>query len=214
MSVKFNNCLAEFKLEFRTNNYGQICDSNTANSAMNMVKNAINEEIVNKNATGIRATVEGNKLVLLLGDGKNIPDLTPYIQPLYDVMLGNDTVSIWSKLAEEGFLFTSSNVTQLYNIILRPDNQKVFDMAVLYDNCLLQFQLEFRTNTSGQICDASTTNNAMNILKNAVDEELSNNKISGIKTSIENNVLVLTFDKGKKVNDLTPYINSLINQIL
>jgi hypothetical protein len=35
----------------------------------------------------------------------------------------------------------------------------------------------------------------MNILKTAVDEELDINKISGIKTSIENNVLVLTFDK-------------------
>ena len=216
MGVRFNNCLVNFQLEFRTNsNSTPICDANTANSALNIVKNAINEEIISKNATGIRANIEWGKLVLLLSNGKDIPDLTPYIQPLYDVMLDYDTVSIWSKLAEKGFIFNASNATQLYNIILRSDNQRIFDMGVIYDDCFLQFQLEFRTNSnSTPICDNDTTNNAMNILKSAIDEELANNKISGIKTSIENNVLVLTFDKGKEVHDLTPYINSLINEIL
>lgn len=215
MNVLYNDCLAQFQLEFRTSNTSiQICDSDTTNSALNIIKNAVNEEIVNKNATGIRATIENSKLILFLGSGKDIPDLTTYVQPLYDVILGYDTVSMWSKLAEKGFLFNASNVTQLYNIILRTGDQKVFNMGVLYGDCLVQFQLEFKTDTSNQICDNSTTNNAMTILKSAVDEELANNKITGIKTSIENDVLVLTFDKWKEVHDLTPYINSLINQIL
>jgi hypothetical protein len=117
------------------------------------------------------------------------------VDPLYDVMLGHDTVSIWSKLANQGFVFNSSNVTQLYNIILRTGDKKTFDMGVLYDDCLLKFHLEFRADNSDQICDTNVTNESMIILKSAIDEELDINKISGIKTSIENNVLVLTFDK-------------------
>ena len=215
MSVRFNDCLLKFQLEFRTdNNSTQICDTNTSSSALNIIKNAVNEEIVSKNATGIRTRIEWNKLVLLLSNGKDIPDLTPYVDPLYDVMLGHDTVSIWSKLANQWFVFNSSNVTQLYNIILRTGDKKTFDMGVLYDDCLLKFQLEFRADSSDQICDTNVTNESMIILKSAIDEELDINKISGIKTSIENNVLVLTFDKWKEVHDLTPYINSLIDEIL
>jgi len=216
MSVRFNDCLVKFQLEFRNDNTSiQICNANTTNSALITIKNAINEEILNKNATWIKASIEGNKIVLALSNGRDIPDLTPYVQPLYDVILGYNTVSIRSKLAEKGFIFTSSNVTLLYNIILRTNDQKIFDAWVLYGDCLVNFQLEFRdANSSAQTCDANTANNAMNILKTAVDEELTDNKISWIKTSIENNILVLTFDKGKEVHDLAPYINSLINQIL
>jgi hypothetical protein len=59
MSVRFNDCLLKFQLEFRTdNNSTQICDTNTSSSALNIIKNAVNEEIVSKNATGIRARIE------------------------------------------------------------------------------------------------------------------------------------------------------------
>jgi type II secretory pathway component PulF len=41
-------------------------------TALNIMKDAVNEEISSKNITGIMATVEGGKLVLILNKDKKI----------------------------------------------------------------------------------------------------------------------------------------------
>ena len=214
----YDDCELIFQMEFRTNNTStQICDTDTIKDAMNIMKNAVDEEILAKSVTGIKASVEGNKLVLIVNTDKENQDLTPYVNSLIDLLLGNDGDSIWSKLNKKGFDFNISSVTQLIdvNLGLGLNENKIFDLNVMFKDCELDFLLEFRTNDiSSQVCDTDSTNHAMDILKTAIDEEISNNKISGVKTSIENNILVLTFDKWKEIHDLTPYINSLINHLL
>ena len=50
----------------------KICDKGTTRTALNIMKDAVNEEISSKNITGIMATVEGSKLVLTLDKDKKI----------------------------------------------------------------------------------------------------------------------------------------------
>jgi hypothetical protein len=68
---------------------------------MNILKEAVDEELSSKNITGIRTSIEDNKLVLILSEGKTISDLTPYKDSLINLMLGYDEVSIWSKLSQQ-----------------------------------------------------------------------------------------------------------------
>jgi hypothetical protein len=73
LNVQFVDCSVLFQLEFRTNNSStQICDNTTTNNALILMKDAINEEILGKNATGIRATIDGNNLVLMVNKDKQI----------------------------------------------------------------------------------------------------------------------------------------------
>ena len=59
--------------KIRTNNSSiQICDANTTSAALNIMKDAANEEISSKNITGIRAIVDGENLVLLVDKDKEI----------------------------------------------------------------------------------------------------------------------------------------------
>jgi hypothetical protein len=69
----FNRCELDFQLEFRTTGSSdKICDKGTTITALNILKDAANEEISSKNITGIRAIVDGNNLVLLVDKNKEI----------------------------------------------------------------------------------------------------------------------------------------------
>ena len=193
----------------------KICDKGTTRTALNIMKDAVNEEISSKNITGIMATVEGGKLVLILNKDKKIWDLTPYKDSLTNLLLGYDEVSIRSKLKQKGFLLDISTVSQLIDINLGLDNKKLFDLNVWFIDCSVEFQLEFRTNNnSTQICNDNTTRTALNIMKEAINEEISSKNITGVRANIDGNNLVLMVNKNKEIWDLTPYVNSLINVIL
>jgi hypothetical protein len=130
-------------------------------------------------------------------------------------LLGYEDVSIWSKLNQRGFNFDISSVTQLIDVNLGLKEKKIFDLNVVFNRCELDFQLEFRTTgSSDKICDKGTTITALNILKDAANEEISSKNITGIRATVEGNKLVLILNKGKSLPDLTPYKDSLYDFML
>ena len=111
---------------------------------MDIVKNAVDKEIENKNISRVTTEITGNKLVLIIDSNKNLKDLNliQYVERLTKFLLdGNDT--FWSKLKSGGF--NSINIEYVTRLIDVNLGYTYETKNVIFNDCKFDFQLEFRT---------------------------------------------------------------------
>ena len=225
----FKGCEFNFQLEIRVDdgsnngNDDWICGADTMRDGMAILKSVVSAEIAKDETVkdlNLKVSTEDNVLVLTIDNDKSLPSLIGKITELIDHILGYENNTIWDELNEQWFHFDISAVTQLIDVNLELGSRNIFDLRTTFNGCEFDFQLEIRVDDGSNngnddwICDADTMRDGMAILESVVNDEITNSKLSGVRTVIENNKLVLVVDNDKSLPSLIGKITELIDYLL